>query len=59
MIDISRVIIAVILMITPWVMFELGKSATEYELKIKENDRKIAILKSFVEKESWNCYEKN
>ena len=52
MIDISRVIIAIILMITPWVMFELGKSNAECELKIKENDRKISILKKFVEKEN-------
>ncbi len=43
--DISRAIIAVILMITPWVMFELGKSVAECELEIKENDIKISILK--------------
>lgn len=46
--DISRAIIAVILMITPWVMFELGKSVAECESEIKENDIKISILKSFV-----------
>ena len=50
--DISRAIIAVILMITPWVMFELGKSIAECELKIKENNIKISILKKFVEREN-------
>lgn len=46
--DFSRMIIAILLMVTPWVCYDLGKQTAEEEIKAKEIKAKLEIFKKFL-----------